>query len=285
MEIYVGDTDRVYAQGTLTGPVTVDVIRMSDSTTVVTDAIASSEEAGEFFYDFPRALTEQDGTYGVVFTDNADLLTTEYVTVATPYVRPFEFREMFETDATDKEIRHAEAIVRRVIDRYVGQTFSKEHKTVTVYGSVNRIELPGRMYRLNTVFLNGTDVSTNYVWRPDAPSVLDYTFYDYQSIPTFYDIKSDTYYSRLAWHRPGWMQFVVTGDFGWEHVPHDVTLAAGMLVADYLDGENAWREKNLKSLSMEGGQRIEFTAHRGTTGNLNADVLLNKFKETKAFVV
>ncbi len=290
-ELYVGESDEIYLTvennaGTVVdadGPVTVDVINQQTGIAVVTDALAVREGIGTYFYRVPRTLTTSNARYTVRFeyVVGGEARTEEStLEVSTPYATVAQVQTAYlDLAATTPDvIRATEKVVRQVIEAFCGQGFGKRTGTLQVVSGVQQIDLPERIISVDSVVLNGSDVTINYRLNPQNPFALDYTYTDYAGIPTFYDVKSDTYYSRLNWHRPGQFQFTVTGTFGWISVPSEVNTAAIMLIRDFLDHESVWRERNLETLTT-GDSRIAWRGdHRLTTGNANADMLLERFR-------
>lgn len=242
---------------------------------------------GSFEVDFyaPR----EDGIYVLLwFYDDVNLIAQtdeERLSVVTPYVNIEELRT-FNPELeirTDRELMEKERIVRAVINSYCRQSFGRQRKTVNIYGNWRSLELPERMFRLERVTAGGVNVTHQFAYNVNNPYILMNP--SVGGIPTFYDIKSDTWYGRTAYGGGTRVAFQVRGWFGWEDVPSEVNLAAKLLVRDYFLDEARWREAGVDVLRAA-DWRIEYAQNPATTtGNVNVDMMLEKYRDLRLMFI
>ena len=211
----------------------------------------------------------------------------EQLLIVTPYISMSALQtnpelEGYETYA----LRAMERLVAGVIDVYTNQTFNREDDvSITVRGQdSDSLPLPKRLVHLDRVELMDYDQGitpyplTDYVvldpndrWTlrrrvvPDMPRKMTpttrYRFFKYPAI------------------------YSVTGDWGWEFVPADVTRAATILVREYFCEDAKYRDKFIANIRA-GDWRMEFKLTGDeTTGSANADMLLTAYRNVGMAII
>ncbi|MCA1799843.1 MAG: hypothetical protein LC650_00930 [Actinobacteria bacterium] len=184
------------------------------------------------------------------------------------------------------ELRNMERLVAGVIDVYCNQTFNRENgKAYVIQGQdSDQLALPKRIINLTDVeVLDDPSPTQSY-------SVLDYTTFDpdapwtLRRKRTAYVGRSINPVSRYRFFKYPDL-YRVSGDWGWNMVPPDVTRAATLLVQDYFCDDAKYREKFIDNIRA-GDWRMEFRATGDeTTGNANADMLLTGYRNVAMAVI
>lgn len=215
--------------------------------------------------------------------------------VVRPYVSISESLDRLNvgTDVSDpnyrsyNELKNAERYARKLIDAYTNQFFSQRYMTETQYGNGTDI-LP-----LKTRIIGITVLKEEDIVLKDYPSQINNWPYDLKISESNYGlaVNKQDMYDNLVYTANGLVppsindrsyfgafkkdyKYVVTGWYGWERVPDNVSEACLTLMQQYFEKDRAWKDKYVKNISTF-DWKFEFldSAHKGT-GSLYADQLL-----------
>lgn len=289
IEVYRNTSERVFLTinvGSQTvdadGDVTVTVVDSQSGETLYTGtAVDETSTTGRYYYDVPLSLTTEDRKLEVNWSfeiDSQEAGKTDLLSIVTPYVTPQELVDEFPEfeNKTYKELKRMEKRARLIINSYCGQNFGKWRGTVTVYGS------GGRELYISHPVLEITSISgANARWdadgwpiMPNSPIVAP--------LNDKYEIKFDsTFRYRFYENR----RYTVTGQFGWEYVPDEITEAAKMLISDMYCKDSIYRQKGINAVTSA-DWRLDFNASAfAGTGNLDVDRLLAPFVVVRMLVI
>lgn len=211
----------------------------------------------------------------------------EELNVVTPYISMAALKTNPELEGIeDYALRKMERLVSGIIDVFANQTFSRDNNvSITILGQdSDQLPLPKRIIRLADISMLDHDEgitpyplneyvmfdpddrwtlrrrTSHYVQRKFTPTTR-YRFFKYPSI------------------------YRVTGDWGWEYVPEDVTHAAMILVQEYFCEDAKYRDKFISNIRA-GDWRMEFKLTGDeTTGSANADMLLTRYRNVGLAVI
>jgi hypothetical protein len=290
MEIYRDTTSTVTLEHPVTGPLTADVKR-GDEVISANQPVTSNGNLHTTVIDWN--LTEYDGTLTVIWKKEGFARQT-WVDVVTPIVPLSELAELLE-DVEESDRYDAEAVVRKIIEVYTGQSFGKYRGTKDVAGNdSSRLALPSPLIRLTEM----TDSVLSY--DPFSFRITGEGWFLGQAPGAWWTIKQappedvlDQFSSGVI-YAPGTIKkrdfsytsvYTLTGDWGYESVPANVQKAAKMLISDYACQDSSYRDRYLESMKAA-DWRIQFkqAAYDGT-GNLKADQLLEPYKLSNMVVI
>ncbi len=290
MEIYRDTTSTVTLEHPVTGPLTADVYR-GDEVISANQAVTST--AGKHTTTIDWNLTEYDGQLKIVWKKTGFSRVT-WVDVVTPIV-PLSELEALLDDVAESDRYDAEAVVRRIIEVYTGQSFGKFRGTKDIAGNDStRLALPMPLLS----FTEMTDSVLSY--EPSSFRITGEGWFLGQAPGTWWTIKDAPpeevldQFSDGVIYAPGTIKkrdfsytsvYTITGDWGYESVPYPVIQAAKMLISDYACQDSSYRDRYLESMKAA-DWRIQFTqaAYDGT-GNLKADQLLEPYRLVNMVVI
>lgn len=180
---------------------------------------------------------------------------------------------------TDAQFASLERVTRRIIQNYTGQKFGPYvAKSQTLQGDGgDSLSLPVRITSLTSVLNNyGDDITDRVEISFSNDKIL-------QRQPAFrggwyFDPKRDVTENEYELFHQNF-NFTVTGNWGWDYVPVEVSEAAKILFNEALDtsGPNALRKQGVFEAEL-GDFRLRLNADQwGTTGNAQADNLLSAY--------
>lgn len=211
---------------------------------------------------------------------------TDHLHVVTPYVTLDEIRdELPELDAlSDKAALALERRVRYIIDTYVGTSFGRHEGTKTVRGNgEGKLLLPNPLISFTGVNSNGVALDPTFL--KSTPSGLylgGVPYYPDGEITTVGPIFNPYTYNR-TWKSE--VDYVITGIWGWEHVPGEVSMAAKILMSDYGCRDSTYRDRYVSKVgTSDWNMSLSGRAFSGT-GNVQADQLLDAFKSNSMVVI
>lgn len=290
MEIYRDTTSTVTLEHPVTGPLTADVYR-GDEVISANQAVTST--AGKHTTTIDWNLTEYDGQLKIVWKKTGFSRVT-WVDVVTPIV-PLSELEALLDDVAESDRYDAEAVVRRIIEVYTGQSFGKFRGTKDIAGNDStRLALPMPLLS----FTEMTDSVLSY--EPSSFRITGEGWFLGQAPGAWWTIKDAPpeevldQFSDGVIYAPGTIKkrdfsytsvYTITGDWGYESVPYPVIQAAKMLISDYACQDSSYRDRYLESMKAA-DWRIQFTqaAYDGT-GNLKADQLLEPYRLVNMVVI
>lgn len=231
----------------------------------------------------PYKVTHLDGEFDVVWTYSleGDTYTRrETYNVVTPL---FVKSELIASDdvfasLTDDQVVELEALVRKIIEAFTGQTFGFREGQVRAYGNGDSVLLSSqRIVSLDApdyrVVNGGYGVEAVAAW----PEEIQVNSFEETVKFTHGVITSSQYHNNKVWIWRNNVPYVITGKFGWQSVPDEVKQAALILAGMFSCDETTWRDRYIKSIRAA-DWRFDFGsgAYAGT-GSLSADQLLSKY--------
>lgn len=249
--------------------------------TVIRDGVEVYDSTGSTF-TLPFKVYGYDGPFQVrweFFVPGDPVLHTRYEAheIVTPLVTLGE-------DAVQDDI-DAERLVRRIIQSICGQNFGFTYGAKAIIGSGERVlHLPQRLIHLTGVTLNvypydaipfGSIHITGGGWALTTGSGPEY-------LTTKMAPPEDAIYSSNGVIVvPGFVNnwtanniYIITGSWGYEGVPQDISDAASLLIDDYNCDEDTYRNKFIANM-RSADWRIEYDPRTWSgTGNAKADQLI-----------
>lgn len=307
MEVYAGTIGRakhtIYFDGDVVEADAAVVLTIYDREDfILLQQPATFVQAGQFddfdSYYYVTIGQEITGDYELKtleweyqISGNEVVTPREFLVVVNPYVRYNDFKLMYpQTNLDYKEFALVEPVVRKVIETYCNQTFTRsDAESFSIKGqNSDSLPLPRQIISLDSV----------QVLDPSIDADGNETPYDITEYVTVDDddrwhIRRRTFWPvdrslsptnrRSLFKYP--MRYRVTGSWGWDMVPEDVARAAAILVNDYECSDAKYREKYIANIRA-GDWRMEFIATGDeTTGNANADMILSRFRNVGLAVI
>ena len=291
MEIYAGVPEqipfRVYAGGQRINsfePVYATLYRdneivLQEYAEIETEIVGEVEVEWYHITIDPALVEEGDSlllTWEYAPAIGLPVTVTDRLTVVRPYVSLDQVRQEFPllANRTYEELRHIERVVRYTINNFCGQDFGKERdKTYVVQGTGQRsLWLPKRLLSLTTV-TSGYQVMGPMSFITEGRSLA---FPGYAGAR---DIKADIGLvpGQPAYFAPGY-SYTIRGDWGWDYVPEEIQQAARILMGRFNEPEQTWRRYNVDNIRAN-DWRMEFTrTSLETTGDVDVDMMLSKYK-------
>lgn len=244
-------------------------------------ATAASGSGTSFSFELTEDDTNACGTLKIVwnYTMGTAKSKTEYIKVVQPYVLVDDFIIEF-PELEDQATENFDAVekqVRMVVDTYCGQTFEAyPNLTLKIDGNGgNSLRVWYRIEHLESVLINGDEASDLIDYVEIAPDSEYYIrkksrYYGDGKSETFSKFWSDStgkfFNARNIYH--------VKGDFGWGYVPTNVEEASKLLISDWYNQDSTHRRHGVVFAGIGPVQTNYKTDLVGTTGNIDADVLL-----------
>lgn len=275
--------------------------------------------------DDKAAVPEGDGVYITKLPPFTDYRTKEItwtydvegVTHTTEpelvhIVRPYITLSMYNSQAFDMErlspieFKQLESVVRNVIDSYCRQDFQLESDTKVVPGgSTNVLQLPARLASLNNIAIVNEAVTAGFGYEGEYGDDSEFerarvdslSLYSLNEYVTFDPGNPWQIRRRVGAEHPGrnptqryeffanGRLYAIDGEWGWKQVPPPVQQAAAILVRDYLDDDSKWREKYVGVVRAADWRMEFFATGNETTGNANADMILERYRNYRWEVV
>jgi len=215
----------------------------------------------------------------------------EELVVVTPYVTFERFLERYpQSNVTYAEFRLVEPVVRKVIDTYCNQTFTRtDNVSYSILGQDSDVlVLPQRSIQVDSVKV--LDSPLDSAGKEVEYDITEYTIQDSDDRWSIrrrtswnVDRKMTPTSNRRLFKYP--TRYKVTGSWGWETVPNNVGEAAAILINDYGCADAKYREKYVANIRA-GDWRMEFVSTGDeTTGNANADMILSGFRNLGISVI
>lgn len=304
IELYRNGSEQLILNlGTSEGPVDADAlptVSIYDGETgdLISGPDTSTRiDVGTYGYNTPLSLSQTERTLRAVwaFTIGGESGTWEqFIQVVTPYVTPSAVKDRFPDNSqiqslSYEQLKDTEKLIRHIINAFTGQEFNLEtNETYEVRGrGLEELYLPKRLIRLTYLAsYDGrmipaevnprTNASLRRTHKPVAysqPQTVGATMY---GVPANWFQRVDKWGDSL---------YYVTGDWGWERVPSQVTEAALLLVRDYFCSDSKYFEMYVDNIRAS-DWRMEF-ARTGdaTTGNAKADMLLKPLRRSNITIL
>ena len=271
-EIYRDKTDSAVVIG-ITGAV-VSAVSFERNGEVISTSTSSPAP-------IPYKITHLDGEFDVVWTYSleGDTYTRRDThAVVTPLFTKDElvdYDSMFAALTDDQEVR-LEALVRKIIESYTGQTFGFREGTVKAYGNGDSVLLSNQ--RVISLDANGYKITNNgYGIESIVPLYGEVAVDSFEDTVKFTNgviSPASAGFNRVFRNN---VLYTINGRFGWQSVPEKVKQAALILANEFSCDENTWRDRYIKSVRAA-DWRFDFGSGAYTgTGSLNADQLLAEY--------
>lgn len=298
LTLYVySDGQRVSADSTPTVSA-VDV----DTDDAVTMAAVSTETGDGYDYYTtnidPSEVTETrkvEVTWN--FTESGNNFSQKYVVeVVRPYFTADDLWNAFPVYAegaeqyqTVDDVKAVENKVRRLIDEYCRQSFQDfGRETIKYRGSgTNSLQLRKRIYKLHEVSTgslvlfsrdDNDDVDVEMAtWFEEEPFLITKKQVDSSYVGLNDRDRFDATVQRTRALFRSRRVYEVDAEHGWKYLPENVRHAAVLLAHEVLTHEDRYRQKNI-TVVRSADYRMEFNQdHHYTTGNVDADRLLEPY--------
>lgn len=265
--------------------VNISLIHTLDSSTILAATAAVADDTTNFHYDLTSDLTDACGIVKIIWKYDISSVTKtkiDYFKVFQPYASSADVElEYPELASKLDNFDSIERKIRAVIDTYCGQTFDYyPTRAITLDGSgSDTLHVYYRVDSLSTVTRNsdGLDITGYCEVAPESEFYIrkkrtfDGVIDGAKEIVVFDDGYSAILNSKF-FHKRG--TYTLNGDFGWPYIPSNVNEAAKLLIADYLNQDSDYRRHNV-IFQGTGPVQTNFKSDLiGTTGNVDADVLL-----------
>ena len=239
------------------------------------DLVQSEEYAGytsfgKFYHVFSKDQLNACGVHRIhwrYIINNIEYTKDVYVNVYQPYISASEFfsnhpelEERF-GDSFD----NYEKTIKKLIDTYCGQKFENySNKTLSFDGQESRtlyLSIPLRTLTKFVIYDNPPNVPT---------TETDFTPYVEIASETNRAVRMKNPKAKIS--KEAYVK--ILGDWGWEFVPQNISLAADILIMDRMNDDSNYRLHGVQMVHMDQYRLTMFDGYQGSTGNLDADVLL-----------
>jgi len=292
-EIYKNTTQNaslVITGETADTPPTATLVKGEDETVLT---VSEPETVGsiEVWKAYIGLAHTQGGTFDVVWEFTIDGNPVEKVDsfeVVTPYVSLSAAKEALAlATVSDEDIMRIERRVRKIINRYCGQSFDLETGTKIVRGQGSEnIRLPKRLNKVNSITqhvtgaaLEGYEIRHNgLVLRRSYPSYAseNVVWITNPIFNPFYDVKSDTFWGGSVPFAYD-VEWDITGEWGYHSIPSEVQEAALILMEQYLCSDDLYRQRYVNTMASADFRYSTHDKAWQGTGNAVADYLLRDY--------
>lgn len=221
----------------------------------------------------------------------------QYASLIRPYASPTRILELVDIPASASAntdlLRRLEKKARLSLNSYIGDSFYKEKRTLTVFGqNTDIITTPIPIQRIDKVYEDDLLVyeRDNSTYQLDFPLEIDDSGTRIKIVNSSSNNKEILEFPKFSvFYYEGIFKkdfsYKIDGIWGWEYIPADIELATALLVEDYLCNDFNIRNKNIGQLSND-SYNIKYGSDFSTgTGNLIVDNLIAKYKEARYMVV
>jgi hypothetical protein len=221
----------------------------------------------------------------------------EYASLIRPYASPDRILELADIPASASAntnlLRKLEKKARLSLNSYIGDSFYKEKRTITVFGqNSDIITTPIPIQRIDKVYEDDLLVyeRDNSAYQLDFPLEIDSSGTRVKIVNSSTNNKEILEFPKFSvFYYEGIFKkdfsYKIDGIWGWEYIPAYIELATAQLVEDYLCNDFNVRNKNIGQLSND-SYNIKYGSNFSTgTGNLLVDNLIAKYKEARYMVV
>jgi hypothetical protein len=270
----------------------------ADSSVVQASTACTRASAGNYSIAYGESpansdnfVLSQGGVHKVVFSysiSSTSYTSETYFSVYTPYITSATFFSNHSELQTSMgaKFEDYEKKARRIIDTYCGQSFDYYGvKSFIIDGYDTRfLRLPYPLDTLTTVVADYGD-SDNETIHDSSDSTLNNlekvnATGNFGSAHTlrFKNKVSDTrksYVARTYRNRfNSKSDYKVTGNYGWRFVPNNIRDAAELIIVDLMNDDSEYRRHRIHSVDMDTTRYRFDSDFYGSTGNVDADVLL-----------
>lgn len=258
------------------------ITRLSDGAVIISNENAYRENVGVYRITLSQSETAVPAKYKISWTYTVSGVTSTSVShfdIVIPYAKPSDVRSMFPelSSKSDEEIQRKEFLARSIIDTICNQRFSFEiGKTISVPGrGKDTLYLPERIWELDSVTTDGEDI-TNLVEIFD-----DYWIAVKDEDPS---LSTTQRFFNGGFFVNGRI-YKVTGNWGWEYVPEEISRAAMLLIKDYFTDDYILRQHGIIQANI-GDESYRFKDDGWlSSGNIDVDMLLSNYTRFRIDVV
>jgi hypothetical protein len=195
----------------------------------------------------------------------SEVVKTSFLNIYSQYIDELTFFDRHpetETEWGDR-FNELELKTRNIINTYCGQDFDiRTSKTITLDGSGSKnLYLPVRLDELSTVTAIYSAVSGTT--EDDISELVEV----HPESKFFIRTVEGGKFSKDA-------EFVILGNWGWPYVPQNVTDAADYIIFDLMNDDSTYRQHGVKEVDIDTHKMKFSDSIFGSTGNIDADVLL-----------
>lgn len=261
---------------------------------------ASTESSVTYNIDLNVDTTSYDRNIKIEFvtTSSAGAWNDiEYASLIRPYASPSRILELADIPASASAntslLRKLEKKARLSLNSFIGDSFYKEKRTLTVFGqNADIVTTPIPIQRIDKVYEDDLLVyeRDNSTYQLDFPLEIDDSGTRIKIVNSSTNNKEILEFPKFSvFYYEGIFKkdfaYKIDGIWGWEYIPADIELATALLVEDYLCNDFNIRNKNIGQLSND-SYNIKYGSDFSTgTGNLIVDNLIAKYKEARYMVV
>lgn len=188
-----------------------------------------------------------------------------FLNIYTPYIDDLTFFDRHpETEAEwGDRFAELELKTRNIINTYCGQEFDiKINKTLSLEGNESKtLFLPVRIDSVASVM-----ASTSSVGGTSSADVTELVEIHPES-HFFLRAKGGQKFSSEG-------TFAIRGNWGWGYIPQNVTDAADYIILDLMNDDSAYRQHGVTKAKVDAHELTFSDSIFGSTGNIDADVLL-----------
>jgi hypothetical protein len=222
----------------------------------------------------------------------------EYATLIRPFATASRIRTLadIENTTTDATLVKNERKARYFLQAHTGTDFTKEYKSLVVYGNNSDIlSLPTPLIRLDKIYED--DILIYDMVSTASVNEFDFNLETSLSRTRIKIINTEDEFERAVQEFPEVhvlpydgvfkkdCQYKITGIWGYQYVPNEIEQATALLVEDYLCNDFNIRNKNISKLSND-SYDLTYASNAGTgTGNLLVDKLISPWLSAPRFMV
>ncbi len=254
------------------------VKRMPDGETVLVENNVERLSEGVYRFLLSPLYTQHPGKFKIEWSYVVNGVTYQkdsFFDIVVPYTTYNKIIDMYPelSNVPIGQINKMESIARKIINFFCGQEFSFElNKIYDVVGTDDEVlKLPRRIFRLEYLkSKDGVDLTDDVDIYKDYYLIFGSDISDIANKTLFELLFSNKVFSKRT-------VYYVKGDWGWQWVPEEVSLAATMLVNDYLNDDTTLRRHGVMAASF-GDESYRFATDFFSTGNIDVDSLLSMYR-------
>lgn len=238
------------------------------------------------------AHTQQVGDFQVnwVFgVNDVGAQKLEDISVVVPLVSGPDIRTELElgSDVSWDTIVLAERRVRGIIEAHCDQSFMPTTETIIVRGNGDQfMRLPKRLLSVTDMVDTRMAIPwVGYQITNDGWSIQRTDGYYYDTSTVTAPIYAPPAFGGLPRGWPTWVEWAITGEWGWKTVPNKVREAALVLIEQRLCPQTAYRDNYMSSMKAADWRFDFFQEAVQGTGNVLADQLLAPYVRVGAGVI
>ena len=231
--------------------------------------LTSTLDSGNIYkVDLTSSHTESSGVLKLKWSymvGSSVRTQNSFINIYTPYIDDLTFFDRHPETETEWGDRFAELELktRNIINTYCGQEFDiKINKTLSLDGNGSKtLFLPVRIDSVASVVASASSVGGATV--TNVTELIEI----HPESNFFIRTKDGQKFSPDG-------TFAIRGDWGWGYVPQNVTDAADYIIVDLMNDDSAYRQHGVTKARVDTHELTFSDSIFGSTGNIDADVLL-----------